>query len=132
MNKDDYIRDGLGWIDDLRALPGECGTPMSRKIYAHCLINQGTSINKLKKMGFSREIISEVTESIVDETYKLSVGDLVQEFLTEKIGVVIEVSGDSKSYKCQWQTTGLSMESCGAGTSEWVGWQSLETLNENR
>ena len=65
---------------------------------------------------------------------RFSVGDLVQEFLTDKIGVIIEVSSDNtnKSYKVLWQTTGLSLESCGAGTSEWCSWKSLETLGERK
>jgi len=63
---------------------------------------------------------------------RISVGDLVQDWLTEKIGVVIEGNSSSESYKVLWQTTGHSLESCGAGTSEWCSWKSLETLGERK
>ena len=62
---------------------------------------------------------------------KLKVGDLVQEWLTEKTGVVIQVSEDGETYLCLWNSQGLSMDGFGPGTSEWVGWKSLEVLSEH-
>ena len=68
----DYVTDALGWVDDFRALPGECGTPLSRKLYAHALISQGVSMNQIKLMGFSKEIILEISNTIIEEAYSES------------------------------------------------------------
>ena len=132
MKGEQFVTNGLGWVDDFRAPAGECGHPITRMIHAKCLLSQGSSVSELKRLGFSRQMITEVTNMIINEEYKLNVGDLVQEFLTEKIGVITEASSDNKSYKVLWQTTGLSLETCGAGTSEWCSWKSLETLSERK
>ena len=81
----EYITDKLGWIDDFRALPGECGSPLSRKIYLQALLGQGTQPHKLKEMGFSFEMIQEVFMNQLRNTY-FKVGDLVE--IKMKHGVV--------------------------------------------
>ena len=66
---DSFVRDARGWVDDFRALPGECGMPLTRMIYAHALITQGSSFAELKKMGFSKDMISEVTTMMLEDEY---------------------------------------------------------------
>ena len=66
---DNYIRDALGWVDDFRALPGECGHDLTRRIYAHSLMLQGVSVKQLKELGFSKDVIAEIFEVILEETY---------------------------------------------------------------
>ncbi len=71
LNKmsDDYVRDAMGWIDDFRALPGECGHPLTRAIYAHSLLQQGTSLKQLRQMGFTKELIKEVSDMLINDAY---------------------------------------------------------------
>ena len=64
---DHYVRDKLGWIDDFRALPGECGQPLTQKIYAHALMQQGVSLSQLKEMGFSSDVVLEIFNMRVAE-----------------------------------------------------------------
>ena len=65
----DFVRDSLGWVDDFRALPGECGQPLTQKIYVYALMQQGVSPKKLKDMGFSKDIISEVFNATLTEAF---------------------------------------------------------------
>ena len=67
-----FVRDNLGWVDDFRALPGECGQPLTRKIYVHALMQQGISPEKLKEMGFSKDIICEVFNMRLAEAFNES------------------------------------------------------------
>jgi hypothetical protein len=69
MDSEDYIRDGLGWIDDFRTPPGLCGSPIARKIYIHALLNSGKSISQIKQMGFPKEFVTEVLKMIVEQEY---------------------------------------------------------------
>ena len=78
MKDDDFVRDKLGWIDDFRALPGECGTPFARKLHLHSLMNQGISLQQIKKMGFSKEAVSKMSKQLVAEEFGPKVGDLVK------------------------------------------------------
>ena len=64
------ITDALGWVDDFRASPGECGSLLSRKLYIHGLLLGGTSIRALRKMGFKREHVEEVILSVLEQEYK--------------------------------------------------------------
>ena len=78
METDDFFEDNLGWVDDFRALPGECGQPITQILYAHSLINQGVSFRQLKQMGFSKDLIAGVTKNMVAEEYNdIKVGSLV-------------------------------------------------------
>jgi len=68
-NRGDLIRDKLGWIDDWRALPGECGNPLSRDIYAYALMSSGKTPKEMKEMGFSKEAILKISKMIIEESY---------------------------------------------------------------
>lgn len=72
------IEDACGWADDFRALPGECGSPMSRRFHLHHLMNQGTSLQQLKQMGFSKEMVTDMSKQLIREEYGPKVGDLVK------------------------------------------------------
>ena len=72
MKVDHLLRDKLGWVDDFRALPGECGQPLTQKIYVLALMQQGASPEKLKEMGFSKDIISEVFSMRLKEAFNES------------------------------------------------------------
>ena len=74
----DFVKDKLGWIDDFRAKPGECGSPLTRKIYLQSLIQQGTSVHQLRLMGFSRSMVNEINARLVHESYGPKEGDLVK------------------------------------------------------
>ena len=68
-NSDNLIRDKLGWIDDWRALPGECDNPLSRDIYAYALMSSGKSPKEMKELGFSKEAILKISKMIIEESY---------------------------------------------------------------
>ena len=69
MDSEDCIRDGLGWIDDFRAPPGLCGSPIARKIYIHALLNSGKSISQINLRGFPIEFVSVVLKMILEQEY---------------------------------------------------------------
>lgn len=69
MSDDNFIVDKLGWVDDFRALPGQCGTLLTRKIYLYSLLRQGTSIDQLRQMGFSKELILEMNNQMINEIF---------------------------------------------------------------
>ena len=77
------IEDACGWVDDFRALPGDCGSEISRRLHLHHLMNQGTSLKQLKQMGFSREMIEDMSKQLIREEYGPKVGDLVKYKHTE-------------------------------------------------
>jgi hypothetical protein len=60
----------------------------------------------------------------------VKVGDLVRHFLTEQIGIVIDMSEVHSGTRVLWTTQGLSM--FGPGHKEWTMQESLEVLNESR
>lgn len=68
-NKKSFVHDKLGWIDDFRALPGECGQPLTRKIYAKALLSQGKSIEYLKTMGFTKDYLEEVLSQMLEDSF---------------------------------------------------------------
>ena len=55
----------------------------------------------------------------------MQVGDIVKHFLTEQIGIIIEVRGDIGAHVV-WTTQGLSL--FGPGHKEWCGESSLTVL----
>jgi len=63
------VRDPLGWVDDFSAPPGICGHPVTRKIYAHSLLIQGGTLSNLRKLGYSREMVTEVLNMIMDQVW---------------------------------------------------------------
>ena len=63
----------------------------------------------------------------------MQVGDIVRHFLTEQIGIVLDMNNAQSSLAAVhviWTTPGDSL--CGPGTKEWCGRQSLEVLNESK
>ena len=72
------IEDSHGWIDDFRALPGEGGSELSRRFHLHHLMSQGTSLKQLKQMGFSREMIEDMSKQLIQEEFAPKLGDLVK------------------------------------------------------
>jgi len=59
----------------------------------------------------------------------VQVGDLVQHFLTEQLGIIIEVAEiglAQPQYHVLWTTQGESL--FGPGTKEWVLWSSIELV----
>ena len=64
----------------------------------------------------------------------MQVGDLVQHFLTDQIGIVLIVKPETPrtfaSVRVVWTTQGQSL--FGPGTKEWCDERSLEVLNETR
>ena len=78
MEDNGLVEDKLGWIDDFRAKPGECGTPLTRKIYLQSLIQRGVSIHQLRLMGFSRSMVDEINTRLVHKAYGPKEGDLVK------------------------------------------------------
>lgn len=87
MKVDSLVEDKLGWIDDFRAKPGECGSPLSRKIYLQSLIQQGASVRQLRLMGFSRSMVDEINTRLANEAYGPKVNDLVKT-KDDSVGVV--------------------------------------------
>jgi len=55
----------------------------------------------------------------------VKVGDIVKHFLTEQIGVILEIRGDIGAHVL-WTTQGLSL--FGPGTKEWCFEKSLTVL----
>ena len=55
----------------------------------------------------------------------MQVGDIVKHFLTEQIGVILEIRGDIGAHVL-WTTQGLSL--FGPGKKEWCFEKSLEHL----
>jgi|TARA_B110000438_G_scaffold236279_1_gene233304 hypothetical protein len=58
----------------------------------------------------------------------MQVGDLVKHFLTEQIGIVLDVG--FHNIHVMWTTQGLSM--FGPGSKEWSDARSLEVISESR
>ncbi len=61
----------------------------------------------------------------------MKVGDLVQHFLTEQLGIVLEVkdtgyAGPENHYHVVWTTQGNSL--FGPGTKEWCSWSSIDLV----
>lgn len=64
----------------------------------------------------------------------MQVGDLVKQFLTDQIGVVLAIEPETPrtfaSIRVLWTTQGQSL--FGPGTKEWCDERSLDVLNESR
>lgn len=75
---DKLIEDSNGWVDDFRASPGKCGSEISRRIYLHSLLSQGMSLRQIKKMGFSKEMVADMSEQLIREEYDPRVGDMIK------------------------------------------------------
>ena len=67
----DYIRDGLGWIDDPRAPAGLVGRPFSRQLQVHAMLNDDLSftLGKLCEQRYDKEEVRVVLNMILDQAY---------------------------------------------------------------
>jgi|TARA_S200002703_G_scaffold149699_1_gene147491 hypothetical protein len=65
----------------------------------------------------------------------VKVGDLVQQFVTEQIGVVLDIKPATPrtfaSINVLWATQGKSLF-VGPGTTEWCDERSLDVISESR
>ena len=71
-NKDkDYVRDGLGVIDDLRAPAGLVGQSLTRQLHLHALLNAdiGFSLEKLHEHQYDKEEVRGVLNMLLDQVY---------------------------------------------------------------
>jgi len=70
----DYIRDGLGWIDDPRAPSGKIGRPFSRQLQIHAMLQDDLSftLEKLCEHQFDQEEVRGVLNMILDQAYDSS------------------------------------------------------------
>lgn len=59
----------MGWVDDFSAPAGICGHPITRKIYAHSLLSQGKTLGDLRRLGYSREMVAEVLDMMMDQEW---------------------------------------------------------------
>ena len=64
----EYIRDGLGWIDDFRAPAGMVGQPFVRQLYIHSLLNDDVTLTlqKLYKHQYNKEEVRVVLNMLLD------------------------------------------------------------------
>ena len=125
MKVGDLVQDGLGWVDDFQALPGECGSLLARKIYLQSLIQQGTNMRQLKQMGFSKDMVFEINNRLVDEEYGPKVGDLVKIRCTAEdsyLGVVTWINLQNPA------NAGVLID----GQCTIVDFRTMEVLNESR
>ena len=68
---EDYIRDGLGWIDDPRAPAGTIGRPFSRQLHLHVLLSEDLvfTLEKLCEHRYDKEEVRVVLNMILDQAY---------------------------------------------------------------
>ena len=59
----------------------------------------------------------------------MKIGDLVQHFLTEQVGIIVQYAPSTQSFQVLWTTQGLSMWKY---NKEWCGGASLEVVSECR
>jgi hypothetical protein len=71
---EDYIRDGLGWIDDPRAPAGQIGRPFSRQLQVHAMLQGDLSftLEKLCEHQYDKEEVRIVLNMILDQAYDSS------------------------------------------------------------
>ena len=70
-NDKDYIRDGLGWIDDPRAPAGQIGRPFSRQLQVHTMLQDDLlfTLEKLCEHRYDKEEVRVVLNMILDQAY---------------------------------------------------------------
>jgi hypothetical protein len=68
---EDYIRDGLGWIDDPRAPAGHVGLPFTRQLHLHALLNEDLAftLEKLCEHQYNKDEVRVVLNMILDQAY---------------------------------------------------------------
>ena len=67
----DYVRDGLGWIDDPRAPARQMGQPFSRQLQVHAMLQDDLSftLEKLCEHRYDKEEVRVVMNMILDQAY---------------------------------------------------------------
>ena len=67
----DYVRDGLGWIDDPRAPAGQMGQPFSRQLQVHAMLQDDLSftLEKLCEHRYDKAEVRVVMNMILDQAY---------------------------------------------------------------
>lgn len=78
-----FVLDNLGWVDDFRAAPGECGLPLTRKIYILALLQQGASIRNLREMKFPRVYVEEVLAMMREMERERQQAEILKEYSDE-------------------------------------------------
>ena len=68
---EDYIRDGLGWIDDPRAPAGQIGRPFSRQLQIHAMLRDDLAftLEKLCDHRYDKEEVRRVLNMLLDQAY---------------------------------------------------------------
>ena len=68
---EDYIRDGLGWIDDPRAPAGRVGQPFTRQLHLHAILSEDLmlTLEKLSDMKYEKEEVRGVLSMLLDQAY---------------------------------------------------------------
>ena len=71
IEDDNYIRDGLGWIDDPRAPAGHVGQPFTRQLHLHALLNEDVmfTLEKLHEHQYNKEEVLGVLSMLLDQAY---------------------------------------------------------------
>jgi hypothetical protein len=70
-NDEDYIRDGLGWIDDPRAPAGHVGLPFTRQLHLHAVLNEDLAftLEKLCEHQYNKDEVRVVLNMLLDQAY---------------------------------------------------------------
>jgi hypothetical protein len=69
--EEDYVRDGLGWIDDPRAPAGHVGLPFTRQLQLHAILSEdiGFTLEKFSDMEYDKEEVRGVLNMLLDQAY---------------------------------------------------------------
>ena len=112
MNED-YVRDGLGNIDDFRAPAGMVGMQLSRQLMIQSMFTESVvpQLHELKNHGFCKKTIFDVFLQTIESVYEDTVptytnvrewctGDLVKHRGTQQLHLImkIELKGSEKIY----------------------------------
>jgi len=64
---EEYVRDGLGWIDDFRAPAGIMGHPITRQIMIHSVLHG--QVTQLHELQYDKEEVRTVMNLLLDQVY---------------------------------------------------------------
>tara|TARA_Y100000310_G_C20615142_1_gene780223 strand:- start:168 stop:389 length:222 start_codon:yes stop_codon:yes gene_type:complete len=64
---EEYVRDGLGWIDDFRAPAGIMGHPITRQIMIHSALHG--QVTQLHELQYDKEEVRTVMNLLLDQVY---------------------------------------------------------------
>ena len=70
-SREDYIRDGHGWIDDFRSPAGIVGQPITRQLHLHAMLSEDLrfTLEKLSDMEYDKEEVRGVLNMLLDQAY---------------------------------------------------------------